>query len=744
MTEKKTIFNIFAHIFLICALFACFAVHVNAETENCSVSSCEGNYENGFCTQDISHIKEPLKNGMIYEISNAGELFWFADAVNNGNDTISARLVADIDLENRKWREISFAGNFDGGYHIIKNMSVMGRGFFGTLYDGAEISSLGFENADVYNISDGYTGILAGETVGCVTVRDCYTLGSVGGVESKTGGIIGKASSDTKVVNAFTLAECSIAKCDTGAELTNVFSSADITAQMFASGLIAYLFYIECGEHRWHQKLGGGGDPYPHFKSSAGRVYAFCNGSDIVYKNEEIPSSHSLTYDVSGNRVTEKCKAEGCQHFAEAEIVLSDGFPDGIFYTSYPIEPCDILYSDSWLGGKLALEYTENINCGKAHAIISTEGGCADFEFDICRCELEFTMELQHITKDGMLDSEGYTVIGLLPKHKIGFMHFVPKYSGIFVLDFIIFDEGKRDVTNNYFVKEGGDIGYYHEYDGNAYQSGGTQHYNTCSSCDVHLNTSSCAGGTPKCEEKAICSVCGNAYGDVLSHNMTSPTCTEYGVCLNGCGKKISPSGHAKGEGNSGKCKYCERYLVARIESKYYISFAEAFSDAESGDGVTALMSTDEPLLIPDGVVLFGEKSEFYGEIENCGIIRSGVFIADIYNHGTMENSGDIVLGANAEVINYGEIICSSHFGGSAGCTALAECLLCGMEYGELAPHKYKDSLDRDCDVCGAVREVSSNDETGFDINYIIPILSALVIFVCALVAVRVIKIKKG
>ena len=77
-----------------------------------------------------------LNNG-VYEISNGGQLFWFAAFVNGSkeyisekpNSDINAVLTNDINLENREWESIKdFKGTFDGQGHSISNMKISCNG----------------------------------------------------------------------------------------------------------------------------------------------------------------------------------------------------------------------------------------------------------------------------------------------------------------------------------------------------------------------------------------------------------------------------------------------------------------------------------------------------------------------------------------------------------------------------------------------------------------------------------------
>lgn len=85
-----------------------------------------------------SSITAPALVDGYYEISTAGELFWFAQQVNLGYSTLNAKLTADIDLANAEWTPIGlgtisgetytattpFAGNFDGQGYTISGLNV--------------------------------------------------------------------------------------------------------------------------------------------------------------------------------------------------------------------------------------------------------------------------------------------------------------------------------------------------------------------------------------------------------------------------------------------------------------------------------------------------------------------------------------------------------------------------------------------------------------------------------------------
>lgn len=70
------------------------------------------------------------KNG-VYQIGTAEELAWFADAVNKGGTTISGKLTANINLNDKAWTAIGtdsnkFAGTLDGDNYTVSGLAGTG------------------------------------------------------------------------------------------------------------------------------------------------------------------------------------------------------------------------------------------------------------------------------------------------------------------------------------------------------------------------------------------------------------------------------------------------------------------------------------------------------------------------------------------------------------------------------------------------------------------------------------------
>ena len=73
----------------------------------------------------------PKTENGVYQIGTAAELAWFADAVNKGDTTISGKLTANINLNDKAWTAIGtdsnkFAGTLDGDSHTVSGLAGTG------------------------------------------------------------------------------------------------------------------------------------------------------------------------------------------------------------------------------------------------------------------------------------------------------------------------------------------------------------------------------------------------------------------------------------------------------------------------------------------------------------------------------------------------------------------------------------------------------------------------------------------
>ena len=199
--------------------------YVTKETESHSIG------ENGFCAcnnayqpADLTTNKYDIDgdkiNDEVYEISNAGQLYWFAGLVNGTlsgvpqNTSANAVLTKDIVVnENvlkpdgtlnegsfKEWTPIgiyfykSYGGIFDGQNHTISGLyfsqgDKMYLGLFGI--NAGKISNVGI--LDSYFCGKVSVGGVCGYNFEG-TITNCYNAGSVSGTENYVGGVSGDNS----------------------------------------------------------------------------------------------------------------------------------------------------------------------------------------------------------------------------------------------------------------------------------------------------------------------------------------------------------------------------------------------------------------------------------------------------------------------------------------------------------------------------------------------------------------------
>lgn len=133
----------------------------------------------------------------VYLIDTAAKLAWFADAVQNGQRDISAKLTANINLNGKTWTAIGtssnkFAGTLDGDNYTVSGLVT--TGLVGELAEGGVVENLRVNCAIVSTSS--LLGGVANSSAG--TIRNCMVSGSVtfssGGYNgaSAIGGITGR------------------------------------------------------------------------------------------------------------------------------------------------------------------------------------------------------------------------------------------------------------------------------------------------------------------------------------------------------------------------------------------------------------------------------------------------------------------------------------------------------------------------------------------------------------------------
>lgn len=345
------------------------------------------------------YANELKQDGDFYLISTADELRLFASMVNGGQTNISAKLTADIELNNttgwENWSESNapanswtpigdyFTGTFDGQGHTISGLYYVNNpdypshyvGLFGSLDGGGTVENVGVTKS--YIQSSGYAGYTGG-IVGLMnsgTIRNCYCTGIVRCQGYGGGGIVGMnyGYDNSTIENCYFAGRISseygpaemIGPIVGGmhaeyVNLTNCYylegcgvsgKGTSKTAKQFKSGEVASLL----GDG-WGQTIGT--DDYPVLTTDANKkVYAYTmyqgQSKETGYANNNGNvdldlASHPNTIAVfeasgtfSGTNIVVK---DGDNSYTCAELVLADGED---FYTPVAFTATKATYTRS-------------------------------------------------------------------------------------------------------------------------------------------------------------------------------------------------------------------------------------------------------------------------------------------------------------------------------------------------------------------------------------------------------------
>ena len=322
--------------------------YVTTETEPHSI------VENGFCAcnnayqpADLTTNKYDIDgdkiNDEVYEISNAGQLYWFAGLVNgtlsgvDQNTSANAVLTADIIVnENvlkpdgtlnegtfKEWTPVgvgddsSYTGIFDGKNHTISGLYFSNQdkvyvGLFG--YNSGKISNVGILDSCFYGGAD--VGGVIGYNKKDGTVTNCYNTGYVSGAAGLVGGVIGyNRGTITNCYNTGGVSGDSyvggVSGYNSGGTITNCYYNSSIytgnaigdvdrnatcekvegkTTEQFQTGEVAYLLQLDQSDEVWGQTIGT--DTYPTLGGS--KVY-----KNATYKGCEGKPGDAVSYEYS-------------------------------------------------------------------------------------------------------------------------------------------------------------------------------------------------------------------------------------------------------------------------------------------------------------------------------------------------------------------------------------------------------------------------------------------------------------
>lgn len=317
--------------------------YTNSASDLISTPSPEHNMENGIC-KNCGVYQSATNNNGVYEISNLGQLLWFADKVNGGDNGINGKLMNDINAEKVKAIGIGtsdkpYSGTFDGngktltvalessvdyvapfnyiGGATIKNLAVNGTISTSKKFAAGIVGRVTSENATLESCvsyvtinsqvsGDGtHGGLVAVVAANSFTVNNCGFAGAINGSDTTNcGGLIGWIDKPVTINNSYVAASFNIKSGDGNtfsrnsgnATLNNCYYLNELdatpangatqkTAKQFESGEVAYLLNgsKSTGKLCWFQTLGTDKTP-----AVSGKTVFFKDGNYYNNKTGDI------------------------------------------------------------------------------------------------------------------------------------------------------------------------------------------------------------------------------------------------------------------------------------------------------------------------------------------------------------------------------------------------------------------------------------------------------------------------
>ena len=210
--------------------------------------------DNGFCRYNDSHYAEPEQVNGVYQIENAGQLYWFAAQVNGEKITdADAVLTADITVNKgdvagcdgtktegwRDWTPINgtyYISTFDGQGHVIRGLyfndtRVGNIGLFSNLNKEGKIQNVGLENSYFRGVA--YVGGICAYSNG--TIENCYNAGTITAEYDYVGGLV--ANNFGSIVNCYNTGNITADK-DTGGGVAAWNNSGGTIKNCYNSGTL--------------------------------------------------------------------------------------------------------------------------------------------------------------------------------------------------------------------------------------------------------------------------------------------------------------------------------------------------------------------------------------------------------------------------------------------------------------------------------------------------------------------------
>ena len=418
----------------------------------------EHTYENGFCKACDAYEPAVLNSDHVYEIGNAGQLYWFADKVNkesykyvNVNVVLTADIVVNKNVLNdgeltkdvdglRNWTPIQqYDGTFDGAQHTISGIycvsdTITEAGIFQNTIDNAIVENIGVLDS-YYCLKKGYNvGGIVGFNSGII--RNCYNEGMVSSLynnDNYLGGICGMNGGGT-ITGCYNKGKVSNAVRGTRAggicgrstnKILNCYNTGSVTGGYMVGGI--------CGSNASSTTSGRIENCY-----NIGTINTIINDNDYKRNIAVIENETAVVkncYYLEDNYIAEEDDASGrdADDFASGEIAyrLQVGQGDPVWGQiladeggdPYPVLGGKTVYQNVTYSGctedtSLVIEYSNEKKDTKfTHTLEKSEKVNADCENDgkeaywtCTRCQKRFSDEdgTKELNEDPVISAFGH------------------------------------------------------------------------------------------------------------------------------------------------------------------------------------------------------------------------------------------------------------------------------------------------------------------------------------------------
>ena len=420
----KTLNNAFSVFLSVLLLVTVVPMNTFAISSECA---CGNTYDaNGFCPDAECHSYQPAVEtidkydinddsvlDIVYEISNAGQLYWFAEQVNGGNGTINGILMNDIvvntgDLKNydgksaNDWRiwapigvDYSFAGVFDGNHYDVSGLyyndaTGTGVGLFGVV-EGV-VRNVGIRNSYFYAKQEvgGICGALSAELdENKARIEYCVSDATVIADDGYAGGICGGSG-----------------HIITGCYNTGSVTSVEYSAQ-YTGGIVGYSDYV--GNISY---CGNAGDVIGFYYTGGICGYNFKNGVLECYNSGNVTGYLSYTGGICG---ANDSKTTNC--FNTGDVLCDKGVGGICGSQGNPILNCyntgKITCVTGYAGGISGMASSTITNCYNIGEIVSMYEGTGSFVGAICGDGASKSMINCYYLSGSAVDGAGVTQNGI-------------------------------------------------------------------------------------------------------------------------------------------------------------------------------------------------------------------------------------------------------------------------------------------------------------------------------------------